>query len=263
MAVSIEKELNKKVQKEIKMVEPLKEVKLLLEGDAAEDARILRGLSNNSQFNRMERAVGEQVELERLKADYDGKVFKLETIKKLAIDYHLRFLNSTHYSGAYDVEVAAKIKDFARVTNTQLTDAGLRNDFFVLGPEELFELRHEKYISKKNVDPVIFYKIDSTHYRLIHKWGKDFTFFRLLDGYRYKSWWHHQFFNTVMLLPISTLIFSLIFNVVNHPVVLIPTVLTSFLAAYITWGYSKHNESKQIDGYFSTENWNSPNKTTR
>ena len=60
MKISLEKELQKKVQEKKKELEfdPIKEVKLLLSNDDALDLKILRNLSSNSQFNRIERIVG-------------------------------------------------------------------------------------------------------------------------------------------------------------------------------------------------------------
>ena len=124
MKVSIDKELEKASQehKEKFNLDPINEVKLLLENNSHEDARILRGLSNNSQFNRIEKVRGEQIELENLENEYEGKVYKIEQIEKLCVDYRLRFLQSKFYTGSYDVEVAAKIKEFAKATKSPIDD---------------------------------------------------------------------------------------------------------------------------------------------
>ena len=87
MKVSIEKELEK-VSSEDKQkfnLDPINEVKLLLAGESSEDARILRGLSQNSQFNRIENMRGEQIELENLEKDFDGKVYTKAQIETLCI----------------------------------------------------------------------------------------------------------------------------------------------------------------------------------
>ena len=269
MKIAIDKELEKKSQEEKKKfnTDPINEVKLLLAGDASEDLRILRGLSNNSQFNRIEKIRGEQLQLEKLENGYAGKVYKVEQIKKLAVDYHLRFLQSRYYTGSFDVEVAAKIKEFAKETNTSIDDYTLGRQFYVLAPQEMFELKDERYVSKKEQDPAIFYQIDSEHYRLIHKWGNDFTVFRLLEGFRYKSWWSHQWFNTAMVLPFVAIIVGLLFNVhtiENHPISMgLVTFVFSFLFAYFRWGWGKHDENESVLGFFSPESWNSDRKIRR
>ncbi len=130
MKVSIEKELEKvsKEEKQKFSIDPLNEVKLLLEGNATEDARILRGLSKSSHFNRIENLKGKQIELENIENEYDGKVFTIEQIEKLCIDYRLRFLQSRHYTGSYDVEVATKLKNFQKQQTHQLMSGHWRED---------------------------------------------------------------------------------------------------------------------------------------
>jgi hypothetical protein len=269
MKIAIDKELEKKSQEDKKKfdIDPTNEVKLLLAGDATEDARILRGLSNNSQFNRIEKIRGEQLELEKLENGYDGKVYKRDQIKKLAVDYHLRFLPSRYFTGSFDVEVTSKIKEFAKVTNTSIDDFTLNHQFYVLAPQEMFQLKDEKYITKKQLDPAIFYKIDDQHYKLIHKWGSDFTVFRLLEGFRFKSWWIHQLFNTIMVLPIFTLLSGLFFSVStidNYPIrIFLLSTFLSFVFSYFRWGWGKHDEGGQIDAFFAPNNWDSDSKVTR
>lgn len=275
MKISIEKELEKvsKEEKQKFTLDPLNEVKLLLEGNATEDARILRGLSKNSHFNRIENLKGKQLELENIENEYDGKVFTIEQIEKLCVDYRLRFLQSRHYTGSYDVEVAAKIKEFSKTTNTSIDEWTLERRFFMMAPKEMFQLTTEKYISKAELrrqqDPAIFYQIDEKHYRLIHKWGEDFTIFRLIEGFRWKSWWSHQIFNTVMLMPIVAFLFILCFDapaafVSNHYIqATLGIVLTSFVLAHFIFGLRKQDELEAIEGFFSKTNWNSDKKLTR
>jgi len=267
MKVSIEKELEKKVQNLKTVFDPIQEVKLLMESNEQEKTRILRGLSNNSQFSRVEKIIGNQLELEKLENSYDGRVYTIGQIKELCLDYNLRFLSSRHFTGTFDVEVAGKIIEFSKKTNTPTDEWSLKHSFFIMAPEDMFSLRDEKYITKKQLDPAIFYKIDDNHYKLVHKWGDDFTVFRLLMGYRFRSWWHHQWFNTVMVLPIFTLITLMLFggeNLFNHPISLsLFTITMSFLFSYFRWGWGKHDESRQIDGFFNTENWRSDSKIRR
>ena len=163
----------------------------------------LRSMSEKVQYS----------QLENLENEYEGKVYKIEQIEKLCVDYRLRFLQSKYYTGSYDVQVAAKIKEFAVSTNSPIDDYTLGRRFYMLAPEEMFQLQNEKYVSKSDLrrqaDPAIFFQIDERHYRLIHKWGEDFTIFRLIKGFRWKSWWSHQWFNTVMLLPIVAFAFTI------------------------------------------------------
>jgi hypothetical protein len=267
MKVSIEKELEKKVQSQKLTFDPVNEVKLLMESHETEKTRILRGLSNSSQFSRVEKLMGKQMDLEKLENTYDGRVYTIEQIKDLCIDYNLRFLPSRYFTGSFDIEVAGKILEFSSKTNTSVDEYTLKNSFFVMAPQEMFTLKDEKYITKRELDPAIFYKIDDTHYRLIHKWGDDFTIFRLLMGYRFRSWWHHQWFNTTMVLPIFALITIMLFgskNVFDHPISLtLFTITMSFLFSYFRWGWGKHDEGDEVGGFFNRKNWNSDSKIRR
>lgn len=275
MKVAIDKELEKKSQQEKKKfdIDPINEVKLLLAGESSEDARILRGLSQNSQFNRIEHLRGTQIELENLENEYQGKVYTLDQIESLCVDYRLRFLQSRLFTGSYDVEVAAKIKDFAKETKSPIDDYTLGRRFYVMAPADMFSLTTEKYLSKadlrKQMDPAIFYQIDQNHYRLVHKWGNDFTIFRLIEGFRWKSWWNHQLFNTVMLMPIVALLFTMLFEtpaaeVENHPVwITFGMTLISFIASWFIFGLRKQDEMDAIEGFFSKTNWNSDKKIKR
>lgn len=275
MKISIDKELEK-VSKEDKQkfnVDPINEIKLLLAGDTSEDIRILRGLSQNSQFNRIEKVRGEQLELENFEKEYEGKVYTIEQIERLCVDYRLRFLQSKHFTGSYDVEVASKIKEFAKTTNSPIDEWTLGRRFFMMAPQEMFALRDEKYISKaelrRQADPAIFYQIDNKYYRLVHKWGSDFTILRLIEGFRWKSWWSHQLFNTVMVMPIVAMLWFVFFEspaaqFENHYITnAIFISAFSFLVSLLGFGIWKQDEGDAIEGYFTKTNWNSDKKIRR
>jgi len=266
MNVSLEKELKKKVQEKKKELEfdPIKEVKLLLSNDDAEDVKILRNLSNNSQFNRIERIQGSHRELEKIENEYQGEIYTIQQIYELAIDYKLRFLSSQYFTGSYDIQVTAKIKDFARKSNIDLTEYTLRNQFYILAPEKMFALTDEKFVTKKQLDPLMFYKVDNDHYRLVHKWGNDFTILRYLTGFRWKSYWNYHFFNTMLCLPIVATILTSIFGFnADVPLVIafvFVTLLLSNLASYLFFGWNKSDEGTIIGKFFTPNNWNSTKK---
>jgi hypothetical protein len=276
MKVSIEKELERhsQVKKEQFNLDPLNEVKLLLNGESTEDSRILRGLSKNSQFNRIEKVRGEQLELEKHEAGFQGKVYTVEEVKRLAVDYHLRFLPSMYYTGTYDVEVAAKIKEFAKNTNSPIDDYSLTKRFYVLAPTNMFELQDEKYLSKADLrrmaDPAIFFQIDEKHYRLIHKWGSDFTIFRYLEGFKWASFRNYWLFSTVIMMPIVAFLMALVGgNEMSHMLDVHPVgfwSLNIFFSVVIGWfgfAWRKQDEFEPIQGFFSNESWNSERKIRR
>jgi hypothetical protein len=276
MKISIDKELEKITQKkkEESNLDPVKEMKLLLESNSVEDARIIRLLSENSHFNRVEKVRGNQIALEKIEKDFDGKVYHINEIKKLCVDYRLRFLSSKYYTGSYDVEVASKIKEFSKNTNSPIDEYSLPRRYFIMAPASMFELRETKYISKAELraqeDPAIFFKIDDNHYRLIHKWGNDFTVFRFIEAFRWRNWWSHQLFNTATIMPVVSFLYFLIFfsspaaQFDNHPLFNGFTIMAiSFLLAFIFCGIRTQDEGEPIAGFFNESNWDSNEKLKR
>lgn len=265
--VSIENELLKvsKEEKKSSNIDDIKEIKLLLNSEETEDLRILRGLSHDSQFNRVERFHGQQLQLEKLENEYGGKVYTKNQIKKLAVDYKLRFLPSQYFRGAYDVEVTSKIKEFAKTNLAPIDDFNLSRRFFILAPEELFVLKEEKYVTKRQqLDPAIFFKIDDDHYRLIHKWGADFTILRYLKGYRWKGYYQHWLFNIFMVLPIVTFLFLLCLpysTPINYPILTTLGVFgITILFTFLRWQLGKVDDFDIIQSFFTPTNWDTDSK---
>ena len=269
MKISIEKELQKKSieDKQKLQIDPINEVKLLLQGDSIEEARILRGLSNDSNFARIERVHGQQIELENLENKYQGDVFTSEQIKALAVDYHLRFLPAGYFTGAFDIEVASKIKQFGKDTLSVTDNYSLSRRYFVLAPPEMFKLQDKQYISKKQLDPAIFYQIDNDHYRLIHKWGNDFTVLRYLEGFKWKSYWSYTLFHFMLVLPVVSALLAVIAGVTiisDYPVLFsIGSLILSYLVTYVGFSWDKSDEGTILDEFFTPSNWNSSDKLKR
>jgi hypothetical protein len=270
LKISLEEELRKERQSTMEnpLFNPVEEVKQLLLAESSEDTRILRNLSDNAGFNRVERAQGIKMELESLEDRYHGDVYTIGQIEKLAIDYRLRFLRSKYFTGTYDVEVTGKIKEFAKKANIEMTDYIVSNTFYVLAPQEMFALENERYVTKAELrDPVLFYRIDQNHYRLIHKWGNDFSPLRYLEGFRWKSYPQYWLFNTALILPFMCLLMILLtshYFPLNYPVWFGATALVlSTALAYFIYGYNKADEGSAIREYFSPGNWDRHTKITR
>jgi len=265
--VSLEKELDNKVSEFKKEQNPVKEIQLLLESCESEDRRILQNLSKKSEVARHDKIKSDFMDLENLESEYVGKIYTISQIEDLAISYKLRFLSTQYYTGKFDIELSAKIKEFSKATKTEIDNYTLSTKFFILAPEENFTLKDEKYITKKQLDPVIFYKVDDKHYRMIHKWGNDFSIFRLIKGYSYRNWWTHQITNTVSLLPIFSLIIGFamsqsdyLYGIGYNLTGAFFSFLLSFVTAYLFWGFGKHDEGEEIKGFFTPHNWNNDRK---
>lgn len=262
---NIVKELEKAKSAEAAEVENnnvIKEVKLLMDGDAQEDLRIFRALGTQHSIAVSESELGKKLELEKLDSTYNGGVFTVKQIKKLAVKYNLRFLAPNLYAGKMDVQVAAKIKEFAKATNTTITDGALRYSFKILAPERSFRLRSErKRKFWEDEDPAIFYKIDETHYRLVHKWGADFTIQNRIKGLQNQSFrtaWMTNF--VIFLLPMFLLAFLLdkltgsnLMGQAYYWPVIVATVVYSFLCQ----AGRLETFFDQEDSYYSPRKWDS------
>ena len=189
----------------------LNDVKLLMDADAGEDLRLSNALGKNHSLARAQQQIGFQIELEKLDKAYLGQVFKIQDIKNLCVKYNMRFLKSKHFAGHLDVSVFAKLKQFAKDTKTEISDGNLEHNFFILAPSESFKLNPNR-LPHVNDDPALFYKVNDGHYRLVHKWGKDFTVVRFIKGLLWRNlamrFWLTTFFVAAIMMAVSAILIN-------------------------------------------------------
>ncbi|WP_159947223.1 hypothetical protein [Polaribacter septentrionalilitoris] len=87
-------------------------------------------------------------------------IFHISQIRKICIDFRLRFLDTRYFKADYPQEVISKIKALEKEHNTTL------DGFKIIAPSKLFELNEAD-------DPLLFAPMGNGYYYLIHKWGKD------------------------------------------------------------------------------------------
>jgi hypothetical protein len=263
---NITKELEASKKSQMKQVDTdavIHEVKLLMDSESQEDLRIFRGLGNGHSIAVSENELGKKMELEKLDGKYAGNVFTRDQIRGLAIKYNLRFLRSNLYRGKMDVQVASKIKAFSKETNTEINSASLLYNFFILAPEKSFKLKSErKRKFWEDKDPAIFYKIDDNHYRLIHKWGSDFTIGNRIKGLQNTNFRTALVTNFFLFLPFVALFACMLYymgaSAVANNKWAIP-VLT-FLIAFFCQAGRLSNLVEQDDDYYSPDKWCSDSK---
>ncbi|THD67969.1 hypothetical protein E7Z59_09995 [Robertkochia marina] len=93
------------------------------------------------------------------KLDMD-RVYHLDQIKTICIDYRLRFLSTRYFKGKIPAEALIEIKSLEKQHNTQL------KGFKIIAPSKLFKLENAD-------DPLLMAPIGNGYYYLIHKWGND------------------------------------------------------------------------------------------
>ena len=123
------------------------------------------------------------------------KIYHIDQIQKICIDYRLRFLNSKYFKGNIPQEAISKIKRLEIAHNTDI------GGFRILAPSKLFKLEDKD-------DPLLFAPIGNNYYYLIHKWGNDLHPLR-----KWLMWPFRNIVNlTVLVVVISYLITLLVPN---------------------------------------------------
>lgn len=282
--VDLKKELEKDketLSKQLKNNSPINEAKQLLLGESQEDARIMRHMGGNSTLMQMEEFTGNAVHLEKLEKEY-GQVFQVHQIQALCMRYKLRFLNSNLFIGKMDVQVTSMTKQFAKETNTDLNEHDLKTRFFILAEPKAFRLQKQSvshfqglkdlraFMKMVMTDPVLFYKIDDDHFRMIHKWGNDFTIYRALLGFKWLNPDNLRTFNFFIHIPMIAAILGLVaptFILTNPITTILGTLAASALGATLRnlWyvdrgGFLSEKQTSYHDGFFTSYNWNSPFK---
>jgi hypothetical protein len=101
-------------------------------------------------------------------------IFHVEQIKKICIDYRLRFLDTKYFKGSIPPEAISKIKNLEKEHNTSL------KGFKIIAPSKLFKLEDKD-------DPLLFAPIGNGYYYLVHQWGNDLHPMRKLLMWPFKS----------------------------------------------------------------------------
>ena len=122
-------------------------------------------------------------------------IFHISDIKKICVDYRLRFLDTVHFQDSYPEEAISKIKDLENIHNTQL------GGYKIVAPMDVFKLR-------KADDPLLFTPMGNGFYYLIHKWGNDVNPFRKLKYWSIKN---------IENLGIALALVSIVFTALTYP----------------------------------------------
>jgi hypothetical protein len=176
---NIEERLQYLKNKQTNEQDILQAVHKLLAVDNHKDDLVSETLSKSNDANHND-FVFDLLETER--------IYQLEQIKEICINYRLRFLDSKYFKGELPYEAILKIKSLEKKHNTKL------NGFKIIAPSKLFKLENAD-------DPLLFAPIGNGYYYLIHKWGNDLNPFRKILMWPYKSFGN---------LIIATLLVSLI-----------------------------------------------------
>ena len=96
-----------------------------------------------------------------------NKIFHLEQIKTICIDYRLRFLDSDIFKNDIPEEAISKIRMLEKTHNTSL------DGFKIIAPSKAFHLLNYD-------DPLLFVPMGNDYYYLIYQWGSEMNPLRKL-----------------------------------------------------------------------------------
>ncbi len=161
----IERELHLIKKKSNKELQVLKEVQRILEKDNAKDSTIKENLKTKKKIH------NNDFDFNLLETD---RIYHLDQIKDICINYRLRFLDSRYFKGKIPQSAITKIKELESVHDLEI------KGFKIMAPSKLFKLEDKD-------DPLLFAPIGNGYFYLIHKWGNDLHPFRKLLVWPFKS----------------------------------------------------------------------------
>ena len=176
-----------------------------------------------------------------LHQQFRGSVYHVDDIRQVCVHYRMRMLPSHRYCGPIDPEFGPTLASLP--AGLQPDGRGTRRATSLLWP------RPKRSTSKKRqrplIDPLLLYRIDGQHYRVVHQWGGDLHPLRYLRAWRHRSLTHMTLFWTAFTFLVTTVLFGL----------LAESLTNAFL---IGWGYystlrDSYDEQRHR---FSSYNWN-------
>ncbi|MEW7290770.1 hypothetical protein [Aquimarina sp. 2304DJ70-9] len=162
---NIEEQLSKLRSKEFDSSTWEKQVQEIFRKEEDHEERILQNLDNASNI------IYNRFDFDQLETD---KIYHLDQIKKICIDYRLRFLDSKYFKGKLPNEAILIIKELEKKHHTEL------KGFKIIAPSKLFKLENAD-------DPLLFAPIGNDYFYLIHKWGNDLHPLRKILMWFFKS----------------------------------------------------------------------------
>lgn len=94
-----------------------------------------------------------------------SRVFHIDQIQKVCIEYRLRFLDSHLFQNGIPEDAISQVSRLEKEHKTKLSG------FKIVAPSKTFNLKNYD-------DPLLFAPIGNNYYYLIHQWGNDLSSFR-------------------------------------------------------------------------------------
>jgi hypothetical protein len=141
------------------------------------------------------------------------KIFHIQQIKTICIDYRLRFLESHFFKGEIPEEAISKINNLEKIHQTKL------DGFKIIAPSKTFQLLSYD-------DPLLFAPIGNNYYYLIHKWGNDLHPARKIMMKPFKNLMNFVIFSALISLLFTALVPD---NNLSKSVAMSPIIIYLFM----------------------------------
>lgn len=162
---NIERKLHQIRAKQENEAKILAEVQAILQKDFQHEQQISENLASNKNGS------ANAFDFDLLETD---RIYHIDQIKEICIDYRLRFLNSTYFKGTIPQSAIQKIKQLEKEHGIEV------KGFKIMAPSKLFKLEDKD-------DPLLFAPIGNDYFYLIHKWGNDLHPLRKLLVWPFKN----------------------------------------------------------------------------
>ena len=139
-------------------------IRLLKDDDATDEQITQRIFGPNSG--------AEDLDVSRLDPE---RIYHIEQIRNLCTNYRLRFLDGSFFKGEIPYEAISRVKKLQRDQNREISN------FKIMAPAPMFNLQ------LKDRDPLLFVPLSSTHFYLVHKWGRDLHPLRRLMVFPFRN----------------------------------------------------------------------------
>ena len=158
-----------------------------------------------------------------------NRLFHVDQIRKICIDYRLRFLDFNFFKGGVPDEAYTKLKEF------ELNHPDLDLNIKMMAPTKLFQL--ENYD-----DPLMFVSLGNNYYYMIHKWGNDMSYYRKLFMWPFKNIYNILIYIAIISLLFTSFVPDGIFFYKNNPeiqfFVVFLFMFKSLAAIFIYFGFA-------------------------
>ncbi len=231
--INLQHELENLRKREIPTELLLEEVQKILQQEEDHEKAILRRLEEGDPSD----IDGNDLEFELLESD---RIFHISQIKKICVEYRLRFLSTKYFKGDLPSEAIFATKELEKKHHTTL------RGFQIIAPAKYFRLENAD-------DPMLFAPIGNGYFYLIHKWGKDIHPLRKMAMWPLKNFEtliiFSFFFSFFLTFGIREVFFSR-FQETSQFLILFLYTFKSTLALIFFYGIS-------LGKNFSSGNWNS------